>query len=373
MRLTSIVFSLSLQFCLMFAFHVSAQEKPVVAPQPQAVVTVKPNFLPPPEILDFLGVRDIGGRGVLEWRTADGRRLVEIRSNDAANILILTGAPADVQFVERLIKEADVAPRQIEIEVKIVEVSTSKAQDLGIDWDQVLERSRPRVSWRYDHTEQDYRADYYTKTVTPTGTTESFDGMDREIEQSTEDLDFTTSLYISDVLKLLDQSGAATIRSAPRILTLNNRRATILDGERVTYVTRYSSYTNLFETDSMDAGLTMSVTPSLGESGYITLNVRAELTSLNGSISGSPIKSGQIVENVVIVKDGESVLLGGLSRSVDETIHKRFPLLGHVLPFLFSRDITIKDNVESYIVLRPRVVDFSTAIKAETKAIIEGE
>ncbi|UCD94652.1 MAG: hypothetical protein JSU69_00960, partial [Candidatus Zixiibacteriota bacterium] len=197
MRLTSLLFSLSLQFCLMLALHAAAQEKPVVAAQQQAVVTVKPNFLPPSEILDFLGVRDVGGRGVLEWRTAAGKRFVEVRSNDAANLLILTGTSADIRFVERLIKEADVAPRQIEIEVKIVEVSTSKARDLGIDWDQVVERSRPRVSWRYDHVEQDYRMDEYRKSVTPTSVSQVVNSNDREVEQSTEDFDFTTSLYIS--------------------------------------------------------------------------------------------------------------------------------------------------------------------------------
>jgi type II secretory pathway component GspD/PulD (secretin) len=156
-------------------------------------------------------------------------------------------------------------------------------------------------------------------------------------------------------------------------LTLNNRRATILDGQRVTYITRYSSYTNLYETDSMDAGLTLSVLPSLGESGYITLKINAEMTTLEGKIAGSPIKTGQLIENTIVVKDGESVLLGGLTRSSEARTRKRFPILGYVLPFIFSREVTNRDEIESYMILTPKVVDFATTLDEETKAKLEGK
>jgi type II secretory pathway component GspD/PulD (secretin) len=153
---------------------------------------------------------------------------------------------------------------------------------------------------------------------------------------------------------------------------VNNRRATILDGQRVTYITRYSSYTNLFETDTLDAGLTLSVLPSLGESGYLTLDIRAELTSLGSSISGSPIKDGQIVENTVVVKDGETVLLGGFQRSVDQRVHRRFPVLGHILPFIFSRVIVNHSVRESFVVLTPRVVDLAAGLDDRTRGILQG-
>jgi hypothetical protein len=72
--------------------------------------------------------------------------------------------------------------------------------------------------------------------------------------------------------------------------------------EAKSLIDNVSSYTNLFVTDSMDAGLTLSVLPSLGESGYITLQIRAEMTHLIGDVSGSPAKDGQMVENTVIVE-----------------------------------------------------------------------
>ena len=123
----------------------------------------------------------------------------------------------------------------------------------------------------------------------------------------------------------------------------------------------------------MDAGLNLRVQPSLGESGYITMRITAELTSLSvgRAISGSPIKEGQMLENTVIVRDGESILLGGLSRTVEEKHRKRFPLLGHVLPFLFSREVTNRDQIESFIVLTPHVVDLAASLDEKTKAALE--
>ncbi len=367
-----------------------AQEETATSSATSKVTTIKPNYLPPSEIMDFLGVTDRGGRATLEWKDSDGWHSVDIRHNDAANLLVISGDAADVDFVQMLIREADISPRQIQIEVKIVEVSTSMARDLGIDWENVVNRSGPKVTWgyseykdnyeRYDHSDRYQLRDEVSIRDDVTHITKDLDRYlitndnGNRTSNIRRNLNLSAGLNFSDVLSLLDEAGAATVRNAPRILTLNNRTASILDGERVTYVTRYSGYNDVFKTDSMDAGLALTVLPSLGESGYITLRINAELTSLGDSrISGSPVKEGQMVENTVIVKDGESVLLGGLSRSVDRTVKKRFPILGHVLPFLFSREITIKENFESLIILTPTVVDFATALDEETIDLIEGK
>jgi type II secretory pathway component GspD/PulD (secretin) len=329
------------------------------------VLSVQPDYVPPSEILDILGVRTSGNIAMMRWMDADGPHTVEIRHNDAANLIILTGGEKDVEFVEAMISEADIAPRQIEIEVQIIEISKSKAQDIGIDWSDLVRRSSTQFTYQYE----DYRRDNHDVSRDPSHETIQ----DRKSDQIYKRATARTSMYLGDILTILDQSGAATFKSAPKILTLNNRRATILDGQRVTYITRYSSYTNLYETDSMDAGLTLSVLPSLGESGYITLKINAEMTALDGQISGSPVKTGQLVENTVVVRDGESVLLGGLTRSAESHTTKRFPVLGYVLPFIFSREVTNRDEIESFMILTPKVVDFSTALDEETKAKLEGK
>jgi type II secretory pathway component GspD/PulD (secretin) len=324
------------------------------------VATLKPQYLPPGELAQILGVRGDGARGTMEWRAGGETHAVEIRRNDAANLLILTGSPEDVAAAEAMVKVADVPPRQIMVEATIVEVDRDRLKDLGIDWStittraEVLQERVKRVSKRNE-------------------TSSLFGGVDGRSKTTDDALRITASAGLFHSLKLLEESGAATFRDAPRILTLNNRRATILDGQRVTYITRYASYTNLFETDTLDAGLTLSVLPSLGESGYLTMDIRAELTSLSGGISGSPVKDGQIVENTMIAKDGETVLLGGFLRTVEERRRRRFPVLGHVLPFLFSRDVTVRTRRESFVALTPRVVDLAAGVDDRTRGLLQGD
>lgn len=276
------------------------------------VATYKPQYVPPAELARVLGIHERQGRESLEWRVGEGVRSVEVRRNDPANLIMLTGEAADVAMAEVLIKAADVQPRQIMVEAKIVEVNRTRAQELGFDWS----RFQVDVFYRREDTRYPFSSTFRKYEV------------------------INSQAVWANNLRLLHEQGAATFRDVPRILTLNNRRATILDGQRVTYITRYSSFTNLFETDTLDAGLTVSLQPSLGESGYLTLDIATELTALSSNISGSPVKDGQIVENTVVVKDGESVLLGGFQRT--------------------------------FIVLTARVVDLAAGLDDQTRKAIEG-
>jgi type IV pilus assembly protein PilQ len=321
------------------------------------VATYRPQYLPPAELARVLGLREREGHNVLEWRAGDVVRSVEVLRNDSANLIMLTGEAGDVAMAEVLIKAADVAPRQIMIEATIVEVDRDRLTEMGFDWSQISVRAG--TSYRYDSR---YRKSTYTS-----------DGFSGENRFKTTDRASNTTLTgdLFTDLRILERAGAATYRDAPRLLTLNNRRATILDGERVTYITRYSSYTNLFETDTLDAGLTLSIVPSLGESGYLTMDVRAELTNLTREISGSPVKDGQIVENTVVVKDGETVLLGGFQRTAERRNRRGLPVLGRLIPFLFSRETVTKTRRENFVAITARVVDLATGVDEATRGILK--
>ena len=322
------------------------------------LVTVKPKYLPPAEVSRILDVHESGGRNVVEWRTENAMHSVEVRRSDEANQVILAGSPDDIAYVRSLIDAADLAPRQIAIEARIAEVDENKARDLGIDWSRVNASvfAQHRASWS---------SQVQVNNSYPPPNTARF-------HQRQGSFDVSSNVGLNNALQVLDETGGATYRDAPRILTLNNHRATILDGQHVTYITRYSAATNLFATDSMEAGLRLSVLPSLGENGYMTLDLRAELTSLTSNISGSPVKDGQVVENTVIVKDGDSVLLGGFTRTLHEISHRRFPVLGTILPFLFSREVDRLTHRQSFFVITAHVVDLAGGLDPATKGAVEG-
>ncbi len=311
--------------------------------------TYHPVYLPVNELLSFLGLQTTGGQFAFTWGIPNSDRAVSVQSNPNANLLLLSGDSADVALLEKMMSATDVAPQQIEIQVQIVEISRNKSSDIGVDWASMFDRISlsGSANWVEQHT-SDTRSMGATQVA--------------------------TNMNIIGAMSALDKSGAGTVRNAPRVLTMNNRTATILDGTRLKYVSRYSSYANMYVTDSLDAGLTLRVTPSVTESGFVTMRVAAELTSLNATdYSGDQSKSGQMIENTVIVKDGESVLLGGSSQVVKSKQTKRFPLLGWVIPFLFSRHVTIDDQIDRYIVLTPRTIVLGSGLDQQTSDAVEGK
>lgn len=324
-----------------------------------------PAYVPPSELATLVGARETDGRTFLQWTRDGAEHRVDLRRHDAANVLMLTGAPDDVESALGMLRAFDVAPSQISIEARVVEIDTGRAKDLGIDWSQV------NLSARLDQQISRQAADDFRRYANGDG--------DRAYNRSTRDTRAEQStLTLSNALHLLQEEGAATYRDAPHVLTLNNQPATVFDGMRVTYVTRASSYANIYETEAMDAGLKLDVTPSLLESGYLRLRLHAELTALVSftttgfsNVSGSPVKEGQQVDDIVMAKDGETLLLGGFTRTVKRRVHRSFPGLGHVLPFLFSRDIEEERQHSILIAITPRVVPLGTGVDDRTRRALD--
>lgn len=308
------------------------------------VASIKPQYLPPAEVLDFLGAHEQGGVYVVSLSAGHD---VQIRLQDTANLMLLQGESADVQAVQDLVRAADVAPRQIMLDAQIVEINEGKARDAGFDWN-----------------------------VSANGTAfwaRRQDGQ-KGVPQSSEirrGYQITGSAAMHAVLGL-ESAGAARTHTIPRIVTLNNRRATILDGSRAVYVAQFGSFTSLFKTDSLDAGVTLSVLPSIGESGYVRLVVRAEMTTLS-RYETSLSKYGQMIENELIAKNDEPVLLGGFDS--EETSHHRsgLPILGKALPFLFSRNNDYHSHTRTYLILTPHVVDLASTVDGATQKVLDGK
>ncbi len=119
---------------------------------------------------------------------------------------------------------------------------------------------------------------------------------------------------------------------------------------------------NLFETQEMTAGLSLSVKPSLGASGFLRLDVEAKLTTLGAVIGDTPSEHGQMLHNTVIARDGEPILLGGFKTSETERSRSGVPILGRFLPFLFSREVERTIDREILLVLTPRVVSIEDGV-----------
>ncbi len=295
-------------------------------------------YISPAELVTSLDLVDSESGPTLVF--ADGP--VGVRVNDASNQVRLEGESSGLRQAANLVAFYDVAPTQFLIEAQIVEVDQRLAREAGLDWQNVLDGSTAAIS----HSRL-----------------RSFeDGASRDSDRELNQAEARASVRVGDFIKLVEDTGSGRVTSVPSLVTTNNRTGSILDGSRVTYVSRYSSFTNLFETQEMTAGLSLSVKPSLGASGFLRLDVEAKLTTLGAVIGDTPSEHGQMLHNTVIARDGEPILLGGFKTSETERSRSGVPILGRFLPFLFSREVERTIDREILLVLTPRVVSIEDGV-----------
>ena len=141
-----------------------------------------------------------------------------------------------------------------------------------------------------------------------------------------------SSLVVNAQLDALIQRGRASILAQPRIATLNNREASLLVGEQYPVVT-VNQQTGFPSVQTIDVGVRLRLTPTIGADGTITADLHPEYSQIIGFNSSFPIVANRKVDATLRVRDGETIVLGGLFQDVDSETITKFPILGD-LPVL---------------------------------------
>ena len=167
----------------------------------------------------------------------------------------------------------------------------------------------------------------------------------------------------------MDTVGKTNILSNPRITVINNEEAKILVGSSEPYVTSETTTTASGPTTTaesvnfIEVGVKLFVTPTIHGDGYVTMKIKPEVSSRTGSITTStnneiPVVETSEAETTVMVKDGVTIVIGGLIKEQDIRTVKKVPLLGD-LPFLgfaFRNENKSIEKTEIVIFLTPRII-----------------
>ncbi|MCX7910678.1 MAG: type II and III secretion system protein, partial [Endomicrobia bacterium] len=181
---------------------------------------------------------------------------------------------------------------------------------------------------------------------------------------------FTDALAVSGRLAMLITQGKAKVLSNPRVTTMNNKTAVIIAGEKIPYKSAVTHTTTgggtgvgqtVQETwEYINAGIQLTVTPTVSPDGWVTLNVRPQVDIPQISAPGVPptVKSRQ-TEVTVMVKNNEPLIIGGLISDSDIDAIKKIPLLGDlpILGYLFKYKTSTKRRTELIILITPRVIE----------------
>ncbi|MBU1122209.1 MAG: hypothetical protein KKF54_05910 [Candidatus Omnitrophica bacterium] len=289
-----------------------------------------------------------------------------VRFDVASNKVVITDYPDKMAEIRNVIKAFDVKPLQVLIDAKIIELNPSKNFYAGINWEYWIQK--------YFKTTGTFNFPYTTTT-------------DKVTFSSHDTITTSAPGDYSAIIDFLSTFGNTKVLSTPRILVLNNQEAKILVGTKEAYITSTTSEVGDTAVTSqsvnfVDVGVKLYVTPTINRDGYVTLKIRPEISSAESSQITSedqktdiPIVTTSEAETTMIVKEGVSVLLGGLRKITHDKQHKQIPILGNIPIigniFKSSKDEWTKD--ELVIVLTPRIVSGDRSIEEEIHDKLAGE
>ena len=158
--------------------------------------------------------------------------------------------------------------------------------------------------------------------------------------------------------------GSANVVASPRIATLDNQEAVINIGSRIPYAVpvTYASGSTQWTVDYIDAGVKLKITPQLGEEGDIRTFIQPEVSSVSEwrtTAAGEfPVISTRNASATVRVKDGESIVIGGLISDSQRENVTRVPVLGYlpVIGLLFQNRSAEKEKTEIVFLITPHVI-----------------
>jgi len=185
-------------------------------------------------------------------------------------------------------------------------------------------------------------------------------------------------------LVVVDRStrGKMNVLSRPHILTLDNKEATITVGNEVPFVrnTRVTDEGSTYNTvEYEDVGIILTVTPHVNSEGWVILEVTPEVSAITDSTVSitegvtAPIFTKRTAETSVAVRDGQTIVIGGMMRdSINDTV-KAVPVLGQipVLGGLFRQRKAQKEKTELLVFITPYVIDSGDDLREASGDILD--
>ncbi len=287
----------------------------------------------------------------------------KLDSDDRTNVLIIRDLPKNIVEVKALVATLDTATPQVLIEARIVEVDTSFTRELGVQWGGTYvggANTKYGITGAQDSsgalTTGAPLVDPVTALATPNYAVNlpaaigsgSGGGIAFGILRDNLRLDFS--------LSALEASGKGKVISSPKIVTTDNKEASIEQGTQIPYSTVSASGTN---TQFVDATLSLKVTPHITPDGRVSMKLEAKNDSQGQTgASGQPAINKKKATTEVLIRDGETTVIGGIlqiSRSENQSAVpwlSKIPVLG----YLFRKDSNITQNRELLIFITPKIL-----------------
>ncbi|MDD2899207.1 MAG: type II secretion system secretin GspD [Desulfuromonadaceae bacterium] len=273
---------------------------------------------------------------------------VTITPDKASNSLVIMASPTDYSNLVQVIRKLDRRSKQVFVQVLIAEVSLDKSHELGLQTGLIgggTPGSNLTVAGMYDPL----------GTLSTIGTVIAAGGaLSPSVTAS--------PLNVTAVLKALDKQGLLNILSTPNILTSDNKEAEINVGENVPFqgAATQSTFGTTQSIERKDIGINLKIKPQISEGDYIRMDINQEISAVKDSRGQAVdlVTTKRSAKTSVVVKDKETVAIGGLIQDTEEDTVSKVPFLGDIplLGWLFKTKSKTRKKTNLMILLTPHIV-----------------
>lgn len=312
-----------------------------------------------------------------------GSNGVTILADAASNSLVINAPDHLYNSLRAVVDKLDAQRAQVFVEALIVEVTSAKAAELGIQWQgPILQRQGDYALVGGTNFGSGGNNLLGLSASLAAGSTPTLPGVGLNLalgQMITLNGKQVTSL--TALARLWEGDSDANILSTPNLLTLDNEEAKIVIGKNVPFITGSyaqaastgtSATVNPFQTiERKDVGLTLKVKPQVSEGGTIKMQIQQEVSNVSDTANQAGIITNKrSIETTVLVGDGEAIVLGGLIQDDVQNGIDKVPGLGDIplIGGLFRSETRKRTKTNLMVFLRPVVVRSPEALSNLTES-----
>jgi type II secretory pathway component GspD/PulD (secretin) len=288
----------------------------------------------------------------------------QIQVDISGNKLLVNASPKKIAEIQAVVKQIDIPAIQIMLETRLIEVAADNEEQLGIDWSRLSKFTTILAENALDETTGGSVVPD-DQTIGQRPTTMPFDPLKSDLNDGSQILPryFSRQMTAFDVtLDMLMKANQAEVLADSRLTTLNGREASIKLVDIVPYILSSGGVGGQVQVQREEVGIKLEINPTVNTDGFITVKVEPEVSTIFefiGPDNNIPRVKSRKSSTTIRVKDGESIIIGGLlSNDRKQTLYK-VPIL-HKIPWFGEKIFTSKNLVERktdlIIQITPRIV-----------------
>ncbi|MCK4809465.1 MAG: type II secretion system protein GspD [Candidatus Omnitrophica bacterium] len=332
----------------------------------------------------------------------DVKKVGTIKADERSNQVIVQALPERMKEIEQLISALDRKTREVLIDAKIIKITLSDDSVMGVEWEGLFKSFSAHAGLDFigshpvsalDRLGKSFVDDFATRVASAPDAIPADDWnrifTSTSIPTAGAKMTLSEKIYFGKtnkweaVLNFLETIGHTKILSNPKLVVVDNQEAKIHVGKREAYVTTTTTTGQTTSTVSedvtfIDVGIQLSVTPTINADGYVRMKIRPEISSVVGTLETPtknliPIVDTSMAETTVMVKDGSTIVIGGLRK--DEKVYQskqvpffsKLPLIGNLL----KSETYDNEQTELLILITPHIVEGDVLVIGDLKEIGE--